>query len=189
MIAFLAVAVVVIVAPGPDFALTVRNSLIRSRGLATALGVVTGQLAWALAAAAGVAAVLVASRPAFEALRLAGAAYLVWLGLTTLLGRGRRGKRTARAGSPYRQGLLSNLSNPKMPIFFTSLLPQFGASFAALAVHGAIFAALTLGWLSFVARAGTALRVPAVRRAVDIVTGVALVAFGLRLAGEAARSY
>jgi threonine/homoserine/homoserine lactone efflux protein len=183
MIAFLIVAVVVIVAPGPDFALTVRNSLVRSRGLATALGVVTGQLGWALATAAGVSAALVASRPAFEALRLAGAAYLVWLGLSALFSH-RHEARAAHPGSPYRQGLLSNLSNPKMPIFFTSLLPQFGTSFAALAAHGVVFAALTLAWLSLVARAGTALRVPAVRRAVDFVTGVVLVGFGFRLAGE-----
>ena len=183
MIAFLVVTVVVIMAPGPDFALTVRNSVTRERGVATAFGVTTGLLAWAVAAAAGLAAVLVASRPAFEALRLAGAAYLVWLGLAKLFAR-RHTARTARPGSPYRQGLVSNLSNPKMPIFFTSLLPQFGASFAALAVHGLVFAALTLGWLSAVAWAGAALRVPAVRRALDVVTGVLLVAFGVRLAAE-----
>lgn len=77
MIGFLIVAVVVVIAPGPDFALTVRNSIGRARGLTTALGIVTGLLVWTVAAAAGVAAVLVASRPAFETLRLAGAAYLV----------------------------------------------------------------------------------------------------------------
>jgi threonine/homoserine/homoserine lactone efflux protein len=180
---FLLVAIVVIVAPGPDFALTVRNSVVRGRGVATALGVVSGQLVWALASAAGVAAILVASRPAFETLRLLGAAYLVWLGLTTLVSRGAYA-RAPRPGSPYRQGLLSNLANPKMPIFFTSLLPQFGASFAALALHGLAFAGLTLAWLSLVARGGEALRVPGVRRALDLVTGVVLVAFGFRLAAE-----
>jgi threonine/homoserine/homoserine lactone efflux protein len=183
VIAFLLVAIVVIVAPGPDFALTVRNSVTRERGIATALGVVTGQLAWALAAAAGLAAVLVASRPAFETLRLVGAAYLVWLGLSKLLTR-RHTMRAAHPGSPYRQGLFSNLANPKMPIFFTSLLPQFGASFGALATHGLVFAALTLVWLALVARAGAALRVPALRRALDLVTGVVLVALGARLATE-----
>jgi threonine/homoserine/homoserine lactone efflux protein len=186
MIRFLVVAVVVVVVPGPDFGLTLRNSISRARGLATALGVVTGLLLWALAAAVGLVALLVASRPAFEALRLAGAAYLVWLGGKTLFSRRRdHGDDAAvRRGSPYRQGLVNNLSNPKMPVFFTSLLPQFGTSFAVLAVHGAIFAALTLAWLAFVARAGAALRVPSVRRALDVVTGVVLVAFGLRLASE-----
>jgi threonine/homoserine/homoserine lactone efflux protein len=179
---FLVVALVVIVSPGPDFALTVRNSL-RDGGLATALGVVTGQLVWALATAAGIAALLVASHPAFVALRIAGAAYLIWLGLTALRRRG--GHEIApRRGSPYRQGLLSNLGNPKMPVFFTSLLPQFGASFAALALHGVAFAALTLAWLAVVARIGRVLGTGRVRRAIDVVTGVVLVAFGLRLATE-----
>ena len=71
-----------------------------------------------------------------------------------------------------------------MAIFFTSLLPQFGTSFAALLGHGLAFAALTLAWLVLVARAGAALRVPAVRRALDVVTGIVLVSFGVRLATE-----
>jgi threonine/homoserine/homoserine lactone efflux protein len=185
VIAFLVVAVVVIVVPGPDFALTLRNSVSRGRGIATAFGVSTGALVWALATAAGLAALLVASRPAFDALRLVGAAYLIWLGLAIFFS-GRRGHaaRTPRPGSPYRQGLINNLSNPKMPIFFTSLLPQFGTSFAALAAHGAVFATLTLAWLTLVARAGAALRVPAIRRALEVVSAVVLVAFGVRLATE-----
>jgi threonine/homoserine/homoserine lactone efflux protein len=180
---FLVVALVVIVSPGPDFALTVRNTL-RAGGLATALGVVTGQLVWALATAAGVAALLVASHPAFVALRIAGAAYLVGLGASVLFRRGGHAAIRNRRGSPFRQGLLSNLGNPKMPVFFTSLLPQFGASFAALAWHGLVFAALTLAWLALVARLGEALSSSRVRRVIDAVTGVVLVAFGLRLATE-----
>jgi threonine/homoserine/homoserine lactone efflux protein len=183
VLAFLVVATVVVIAPGPDFALTVRNAVSRGRGVATAFGVTTGLLVWVIASAAGLAALLVASRPAFEALRLVGAAYLVWIGLAMLFSRG-HSTRTARPGSPYRQGLLNNLSNPKMPIFFTSLLPQFGTSFAALLGHGLAFAALTLAWLVLVARAGAALRVPAVRRALDVVTGIVLVSFGVRLATE-----
>ena len=180
---FFVVALVVIVSPGPDFALTVRNSL-HHGGFATALGVVTGQLVWVLATAAGMAALLVASHPAFVALRVVGAAYLVWLGLTALFRRGRPNTLVPRRGSPYRQGLLSNLSNPKMPVFFTSLLPQFGTSFAALALHGVAFAALTFAWLALVARAGRLIGTGRVRRAIDVVTGVVLVAFGLRLATE-----
>src|SRR4051812_4154938 len=148
MLSFIGVALLVIVAPGPDFALTVRNT-VRGGGLATAAGVASGQVAWALATAAGVSALLVASHPAFVLLRVAGAAYLIWLGVATLLRRKPvapalgvatllRRKHVAPApgaGRPYRQGVLSNLGNPKMPVFFTSLLPQFGTSFAALAVH------------------------------------------------------
>jgi threonine/homoserine/homoserine lactone efflux protein len=182
VIAFLTVTAVVIVAPGPDFALTLRNTA-RGGGVATALGVATGQVVWALATAAGVAALLAASHPAFVALRLVGAAYLVWLGLATLLTRGGHAPRF-RLGSPYRQGLLSNLANPKMPVFFISLLPQFGGSFLALAAHGLVFATMTLAWLALVSRGASVLLVPRVRRIVDAVTGVVLVALGLRLATE-----
>lgn len=182
MIGFLVVAVVVIVAPGPDFALTVKNA-VRGGGVATAFGVVTGQVVWVVAAAAGVAALLAASHPAFVALRLVGAAYLVWLGVATLLSRGGH-TRQLRIGSPYRQGLLSNLANPKMPVFFISLLPQFGGSFVALTAHGLVFAALTLCWLALDSRGAGMLLVPRVRRVVDVVTGAVLVALGLRVATE-----
>jgi threonine/homoserine/homoserine lactone efflux protein len=192
LLAFLGVAVVVIVTPGQDTALTVRNTLAGGRraGMRTALGVVAGQAVWALAASAGVAALLVASEPAFVALKLAGAAYLVYLGGQALLAAVRRRPEPARvarvAGGELRQGLLSNLGNPKMAVFFSSLLPQFGDSFPALLGLGLLFCALTLTWLSAyalaIARAGDVLRRPRVRRAIDAVTGTALVALGLRLA-------
>jgi threonine/homoserine/homoserine lactone efflux protein len=196
--AFVGIAVVVIVTPGPDTALTIRNTLLggRASGIRTAFGVVTGQAAWTLATSAGIAALLVASEPAFRAVRLAGAAYLIYLGLQTLR-RAIRGERTAeprerRTGAAYRQGLLSNLGNPKMAAFFTSLLPQFApggeASFAGLLALGLLFCTLTLVWLSAyafaVARAGDVLRRTGIRRAVDAVTGALLVAFGLRLATD-----
>ena len=193
LLAFLAVAVVVIVTPGQDTALTVRNTLAGGRraGVRTAIGVATGQAVWALAASAGVTALLVASEPAFLALKLAGAAYLVYLGAQALLAAVRRRapvhEAHAAAGThELRQGLLSNLGNPKMAVFFSSLLPQFGDSFAALLGLGLLFCALTLTWLTAyafaLARAGDMLRRPRVRRAIDAVTGTALVALGVRLA-------
>jgi threonine/homoserine/homoserine lactone efflux protein len=192
LLAFLGVAVVVIVTPGQDTALTVRNTMAGGRraGLRTATGVVCGQAMWALAARAGVAALLVASEPAFVALKLAGAAYLVFLGGQALLAGVRRRPahvEVPRAGgSELRQGLLSNLGNPKMAVFFSSLLPQFGDSFPVLLALGLLFCALTLTWLSAyalaIARAGDVLRRPRVRRTIDAVTGTALVALGLRLA-------
>src|SRR5690349_7680319 len=86
MLAFLLVAVVVIVTPGPDSALTIRNTLAGGRraGVRTALGVACGQASWAVAASLGVAALLVASEPVFVVLKLVGAAYLVWLGIQSL---------------------------------------------------------------------------------------------------------
>jgi threonine/homoserine/homoserine lactone efflux protein len=193
LLAFLGVAVVVIVTPGQDTALTVRNTLAGGRraGVRTAAGVVCGQALWALAASAGVAALLVASEPAFAALKYAGAAYLIYIGAQALLAATRRephGSHAARpaAGRELRQGLLSNLGNPKMAVFFSSLLPQFADSFPALLGLGLLFCALTLAWLGAyamaVARAGDALRRPRVRRSLDAITGTALVAFGLRLA-------
>jgi threonine/homoserine/homoserine lactone efflux protein len=87
-LAFLGVSAVVIVTPGQDTALTIRNTLLGGRraGTSTALGVSAGQAVWALATSAGVAALLRASEPAFLTIKLAGAAYLVWLGLRTIFG-------------------------------------------------------------------------------------------------------
>ena len=194
--AFLGVSAVVIVTPGQDTALTIRNTLLagRSGGIATAAGVVSGQLVWALAASAGLSAVLLASAPLFMAIRIAGAAYLVLLGVQALVAAIRGAHRVdadaapRRPRAPYRQGVLSNLGNPKMAVFFTSLLPQFGSSFAAMLALGLVFATLTLVWLSAyavaVAKATNFLQRSWVRRAIDAVTGLVLVALGLRVATE-----
>lgn len=189
LLSFLGVSAVVIVTPGQDTALTIRNTLGGGRrdGVLTAAGVATGQLVWAVATSAGLAALLVASEPAFRALRWIGAGYLVCLGLQALLRALRRAAARplpAARRRPFRQGLLSNLGNPKMAVFFSSLLPQFAHSFAALLVLGIVFAGMTLAWLSIVARVGNILRRPRIRRFVDAVVGVVLVAFGVRLATE-----
>jgi threonine/homoserine/homoserine lactone efflux protein len=199
--AFFGVAALVIVTPGQDTALTIRNSLLGGRlnGLSTALGVSVGQCAWALATSAGLAALLVASEPAFIALRLFGAAYLILLGAQALRAAvGRRPSRMIGAAAPrraarpvvgFRQGLVSNLGNPKMAVFFPSLLPQFAHSFVALLALGLVFAGMTLLWLGLyalvVARAGDLLRRPRVRRVIDAVVGAVLVAFGVRLGSDA----
>jgi threonine/homoserine/homoserine lactone efflux protein len=200
-VAYLAVSTLVIVTPGPDTALTIRNTLVGGRrsGTFTALGVATGQACWTVATSAGIAALLVASEPAFLALKLVGSAYLVLLGAQALyaavLSRGSR--HSANGASPrrvtptaaFRQGVISNLGNPKMAVFFTSLLPQFGeASFSTLLVLGLVFCSMTLVWLTayavVVARAGDFLRRPTIRRIVDSLTGAVLVGLGLRLAAE-----
>jgi threonine/homoserine/homoserine lactone efflux protein len=191
---FLVVAAVVICTPGQDTALTIRNALSGGRrsGLATALGVALGQGVWTVAAAAGLVAVLRASQPAFTALRFVGAAYLVYLGLQSLLAAARSrdprhspSTRTTPGGS-LRQGLVSNLANPKMAVFFTSLLPQFGSAFATLLALGLLFASLTGLWLAgyavAAARARRLLARERVRRALEAVTGTVLVALGLRVA-------
>ena len=200
-VAFLGVSLVVICTPGQDTALTIRNTLIGGRrsGVATAFGVAAGQATWSVATSAGLAVVLMASAPLFLAIRLAGAAYLVYLGLRALSGamKDRRQDEPAppRARGAFVQGLLSNLSNAKMVAFFISLLPPFAGphpSVVLLLLLGLNFCALTLGWLiaySFaVERMGRWLRKNAVRRALDTVLGAVLVALGLRVGSEALAS-
>jgi threonine/homoserine/homoserine lactone efflux protein len=183
---FVAVSVVVICTPGQDTALTIRSTLTGGRrsGIATAAGVALGQAVWTLAASAGVVALL-------------SAGYLVFLGVQSLYAvitrRGRdsvaRRERQLDPRRALRQGLLSNLGNPKMAVFFTSLLPQFapGGSFVALLLLGILFCVMTLAWLALYALAvarARSLIAGRVRRALDAITGVVLVAFGLRLAAE-----
>lgn len=196
--AFLGISALVIVTPGQDTALTIRNTLLGGRrgGVFTALGVSAGQATWTVATAVGVGALLVASEPAFLALKLAGAAYLVFLGVQALASVVRRRDTRAAipasgsrsAGRAFRQGLLSNLGNPKMLAFFGSLLPQFARSFSSLLALGLVFCAMTATWLTAyaiaVARAGDLFRRSRVRRALDALTGGVLVALGLRLAAE-----
>lgn len=198
LIGFFLVAAVVIVTPGQDTALTIRNTLAGARraGVATAAGVSAGQALWTLATSVGLAAVIAASEPVFRAVKLAGAVYLVVLGLQSLREALRRRALPASERAPsiaasraFRQGLLSNLGNAKMAVFFTSLLPQFGGeSFGALLVLGLVFCAMTFVWLSAyaaaVAKVGDVLRRPAIRRVLDAVVGTALVGLGLRLATE-----
>jgi threonine/homoserine/homoserine lactone efflux protein len=198
LLAFLGISLVVIMTPGQDTALTIRNTLVAGRrnGIRTALGVSCGQVVWALAASTGLAALLAASEPAFDALKLAGAAYLVLLGAQALRD-AVRGHPPQAHGEParpngFRQGLISNLGNPKMAVFFTGLLPQFappgGGAFLTMLALGVVFAGLTLAWLTLYAfaveRARGALARPGVRRALDAVTGTALIALGLRVAAE-----
>jgi threonine/homoserine/homoserine lactone efflux protein len=200
LLAFLGVAALVIMTPGPDTAVTIRSTLAGGRraGVMTAFGVVTGQACWTVAASAGIAALLIASEPAFAAVKYAGAAYLIYLGLGALMAAIKGAAPAEHTRVPalgrttaYRRGLLSDLSNPKMAAFFTSLLPQFGTSFATMAAFGLLFAALTWLWLALyatvLARLRQALSRTAVRRAIEAVSGAVLVALGLRVATEGSR--
>jgi threonine/homoserine/homoserine lactone efflux protein len=197
LLPFFAGSALLIVVPGPDMALVARNALRAGPrgGILTSLGSTSGLVIWSFAASAGVAALLRASEPAFLALKVVGATYLVWLGAQALLAAWRSDEGPApprtRTRRFYRQGLVSNLGNPKIAVFFTSFLPQFapaGASFLTLLVLGLIFSLMTLAWLVgysvVVARAGDVLRRPRVRRALEGVTGFVLIGFGVRLATE-----
>lgn len=199
LLPFLALSILLIVIPGPDTAVVTKNALLGGRrsGLLASLGVSLGLTVWTIAAAFGIAALLRASAVAFLALKLAGAAYLVWIGVQMLRARAlpatTEGRRSGGAGvRSIRQGLLSDLGNPKIAVFFTSFLPQFvrsdGSAFVSLLFLGVTFAILTLAWLTayslMVGHASGLLRRPTVRRALDRLTGVILIAFGIRLALE-----
>jgi RhtB (resistance to homoserine/threonine) family protein len=199
VVTFIGVVAVIVVLPGPDMALVLQNGLARGRRAAveTAIGINAGLLVWAVAAALGIAALLHASAPAFTVLKLAGAAYLVWLGLRALRDAW-RGTADAsaphgaspRRAFPFRQGLLSNLLNPKIAIVLTTLIPQFvhagDPAVAKTLLLATIFIAMGLVWLTFyallVAKIGDLLKRSAVRRVLNAVTGTVLTALGVRLA-------
>jgi threonine/homoserine/homoserine lactone efflux protein len=200
-LAFVGVSLLVICTPGQDTALTIRNTLAGGRraGIATAIGVAAGQATWTVATAAGLAVVLMASAPLFLALRLAGAAYLVYIGIRTLARLRKHDEaaplRPGRARHALAQGFLSNLSNAKMVAFFISLLPPFAGphpSFALLLLLGLNFSLLTLAWLAgyaaAVERLGRWLRRSAVRRALDAALGAVLVGLGLKVGADALAS-
>ena len=193
MLPFLAVSAIVVVTPGVDMALVTKNALLHGRAAAraTALGVNLGIFLWTLAAALGLAAVIAASAAAFTAIKLAGALYLVYLGVRALLG-SHETVTVVAGGSAFRQGLASNLLNPKIAVFFTSLLPQFVDSAHTspqdLLLLGLLFNCMGVLWLltyaELAARGRDELGRPRVKRALDRLTGVALVGLGVRLAFE-----
>ena len=201
LVAFLGVAVVIVVTPGVDMALVTKNALLHGRraALATALGINAGIAVWTVAAALGLAALVHASATAFAGVKLAGAAYLVYLGVQALRASRRRhhhlapvSPHTLGSGHAFRQGLVSNLLNPKIAVLFSSLLPQFvgdaSSPLAALLALGALFNVLGIVWLTSyalaVSRGRAVLQRPRVRAALDAASGVVLVALGVRLAFE-----
>jgi threonine/homoserine/homoserine lactone efflux protein len=202
VLAFAGVIGLAAASPGPDFAVVVRRSVVAGRwhGMLAAAGVAAGVFAWSLAAAMGVAALLAASAVAFTVVKLAGAAYLLWLGVTALLAARRGGTgpdqpATARAATrplaSFRDGLLTNVLNPKCGVFFVAVLPQFapvdGAP-AEVLLLSVVAVTVTIAWFTVVANLVAALRRilsrPVVRRALDAVTGAVLIALGLRLAAS-----
>ncbi|MGH2884404.1 MAG: LysE family translocator [Solirubrobacteraceae bacterium] len=200
---FVGIAAVVIVVPGPDTAIVTKNALLHGRraALGTAFGVETGLAVWTVASAFGVASLVRASDTAFTALKLIGAAYLVWLGIQALHAAGRRSghsdaERARRAPLDgrrgFRQGLISDLANQKIGAFFTGLLPQFAGPGHSVLIPflalGGLFVLMTMVWLCGYAlvavKASAVLRRERVSAAIDRLSGVILIGFGIRLALE-----
>jgi RhtB (resistance to homoserine/threonine) family protein len=201
LFAFAGIVLLAAMSPGPDFVIVTRYAAVSGRrsGVAAALGIACGVFVWAVVAAFGVAALLAASAVAFTVVKLVGAAYLAYLGIRSLLAARRRGAGTLDVGttaSPgliaaFRQGLLTNLLNPKCAVFFVALMPQFAPAagdsrLAQTLLLSIIAVAITAVWFAAVANVVGGLRrllasSPA-RRALDAVTGAILVGLGVRLA-------
>ncbi|WP_409332695.1 LysE family translocator [Trujillonella humicola] len=195
---FVVFATVLVLVPGPDTAVVIRNTLAggRRRGTWSAVGITASNAVQGAAAAAGLAAVVLRVEPLFQAIRWLGIAYLTWLGVQSLRSavRGRYPDLAGPADSGaalrgLRQGFLSNITNPKVLAFYLAVLPQFlgpGAAVPVLVAFALTHAAIGLVWaLLLVAglhRARAVLSRRPVRRTLDALTGSALLGFGARLA-------
>lgn len=200
--AFLLAATILTLTPGVDTAMVLRAATIEGRrpAILAALGIGVGCLVWGAAVALGLGALLRASELAYGAVKLAGAAYLVWLGAGLLLRPRNALSEDSPAGASGRRdafwrGLLTNLLNPKVGVFYVTFLPQFvprGApvaltTFLLVCVH----VVLGLAWFAALIAAtrplGQFLRRPRAVRVLDRLTGAIFVGFGIRLALSSAR--
>jgi threonine/homoserine/homoserine lactone efflux protein len=197
--AFLLAIVLMSASPGPAMALVLRRAALRGTRAAvpTVLGLEAGLYLWALAAGAGLAALVAASGTAYTVLRVVGAGVLLWLGLrawwTAWTDRG-----DVDTGPPRRhssrgafvEGLVVQLANPKAAVFMFAFYPQFvprdgpvlawTAGLAALQV--VVETGLYLGFAAAVGRASGWFRRPRIRRRLEVVSGTVLVGLGLRVA-------
>jgi threonine/homoserine/homoserine lactone efflux protein len=198
LLAFVGAAVLIVLLPGPDTLVVVRSIVRggRRQGNLTALGNLCGLTLWVTAAAVGLAAMLEASEVGYAVLRIVGACYLVFLGVQAWRSRGQvgvpEGSRSGVLGTGFRAGILTNLFNPKVGVFFVTFLPGFVPEDASVLwttlLFGAIFIVLTaLYWVLLLGLAGqvtTWMNTPSVRRRLDAATAAVLIAFGVRLATE-----
>jgi RhtB (resistance to homoserine/threonine) family protein len=201
VLAFTVLAALMTMSPGADTLLVVRNALRGGRrdGVITTFGICSGLYVHALLSALGVSVILMHSATGFTVLKFAGAAYLAWLGLQSLRSAARGGLNLATpqadamrvpAWRSYREGLLTNLLNPKVIVFYLALLPQFiGPDDPVLRkslLLTAIHAAEGIAWLALVSflvdRSRQYFLRPLLRRWIDAACGTFLVALGVRLA-------
>lgn len=199
LLAFAAVALVLVLTPGPDFAVVVPNAL-RGRGIATSLGTASGLAVHAAIAVAGLSSIILASDVAFSIVKYAGAAFLAYLGIRALWKsrNAQPSKQRIPASAPvpltsrraYQQGLLVNVLNPKAPLIYLSIMPQFlqptQPATAQLLAMSAILVGCALSWYMILTLLVTRLR-PVIERFgawIDRATGVVLISLGIRVAFE-----
>ena len=194
LLTFLPVAILLSLTPGVATALVVRNAARggRRQAFLTTSGNSVGVLAWACFAAVGIAAVVAASAAVFDAVKLAGAALLLVMGVRSLLGRHDADVMTTRGRSAFREGLVTSLANPKLAAFFVALFPQFIPHGAAVLPHAlamaVVIVAVDLVWYTtlalLVARARKAFTDGGWGRRIERMTGAVLIGLGVRLALE-----
>lgn len=200
LLAFAAAASLLTVTPGVDTAIVLRTATLEGRRQAVlaAAGICLGCLAWGVAVSLGLGALLQASELGYTVVKFAGAAYLIWLGSRLLFNprasfdSGTDRSPAATNGQAFWRGLLTNLLNPKVGVFYVTFLPQFvplGADVAAYSFFLAcLHVLLSLAWFAVLIAAtiplAKLLRSPELTKAMDRVTGGVLVAFGVRLAAS-----
>ncbi|MER1956896.1 MAG: LysE family translocator [Solibacillus sp.] len=200
---FIIACVLLIILPGPDTAIVTKNTVVGGRkgGMKTMLGSCVGLSIHTIAAVAGLSAIIVKSALAFTVLKYVGAAYLCYLGVRTLMNM--RAKKTevneevlveAKGSSYFKQGFITNITNPKVAVFFLTFLPQFLApgadAFWSFLVMGIIYTVLTFAWFFFYVvlldKVRNFMKRPSTQASIEAITGVVLIGFGIKLAFEKA---
>jgi len=204
---FILMCILLIILPGPDTAMTTKNTLTigRSGGIKTLLGTLCALMIHTFAAVIGLSAIIVKSALLFSIFKFAGAIYLIYIGFKTLWS---LKKKEADASidtntenkygdnSCFRQGFLTNLLNPKVAVFFLTFLPQFVDSgsntFVPFLIMGMTYTVLTAIWfvpyVYLINQISTFMKKPATQKVVQGITGIALLGFGIKLAFEKTQS-
>ncbi len=199
---FLLMSIVLIILPGPDTGLVTQNTIAQGRrgGVQTALGSISGVIIHTLAAVVGLSAIIVKSAFLFSIFKYVGAFYLIYLGIMSLWAIKKKGiaiednkseKKNASL-SAFRQGFLTNVLNPKVAVFFLTFLPQFleprSNTFLQFLIMGLTYAALTLIWflmyVYLIHSINVWMKKPSVQRAIQGISGIVLLSFGIKLALE-----
>jgi RhtB (resistance to homoserine/threonine) family protein len=199
---FLLMTILLIILPGPDTGLTTQNTIVYGvkGGVKTVLGISSGLIIHTLAAVFGLSSIIVKSAMLFSIFKYVGAIYLIYLGVTALWSVKKKGivstdhenQTKYKNRSPFLQGFLTNLLNPKVAVFFLTFLPQFLTSgskpFLQLLIMGITYTILTIIWLLFYVNLidylSKWMKKPSTQRAIQGISGLVLVAFGVKLALE-----
>jgi threonine/homoserine/homoserine lactone efflux protein len=194
VVAFFPVAAMLALSPGPATALVIHSAARGGRGPALVAmgGDAAGLAVWAVASMFGVSALVAASATAYTVLKVVGAAVLLWFGIQALRrSRSPAAAHATRAGRPFRRGVVTALSNPKVGLFYVALLPQFVPEGSPLLATTLLLAAvqilLSMAWYLLLASAVSRARAAFVRgaRKLEAIGGAALIGFGIKLAADA----